>query len=79
MEKPSFENKIAIVLEKGLLPWQELNVTAFLASCISSHFPDTMGPDFVDASKVTYLGMFRQPVMVFEATAEEIKNVYKKS
>lgn len=79
MEAPSFKDKIVIVLEKGLLPWQELNVTAFLASCIASHFPETMGKDFVDASSVSYLGMFRQPVMVFEATTEEIKNIYKKS
>ncbi len=51
-EKPIFENKIVIVLLEGLLQWQELNVTAFLASAIASHFPETMGKEFVDASHV---------------------------
>ncbi len=78
-EKPSFENKIALILAEGLLPWQELNVTAFLASTIASHFPETMGKEFVDASGVNYLGMFRQPVMIFQAPKEELKNIYKKA
>ena len=78
-EKPNFENKIAIVLAEGLLPWQELNVTAFLASAISSHFPETMGKEFADSSGVSYLGMFRHPLIVFQASKEELKNLYKKA
>ena len=67
-EKPRFENKIAIVLAERLLLWQELNVTAFLASTIASHFPETVGKEFVDASGANYLGMFRRPVMIFQRT-----------
>ncbi|MBI3413195.1 MAG: DUF2000 domain-containing protein [Candidatus Aenigmarchaeota archaeon] len=79
MEKPTFENKIAIVLSENLAPWQELNITAFLSSAIASHFPETMGKDFVDASRVSYPAMFRQPVMVFKSTAAELKNLYGKA
>ncbi|MBI1972357.1 MAG: DUF2000 domain-containing protein [Candidatus Aenigmarchaeota archaeon] len=79
MEKPFFENKIAIVLSENLAPWQELNVTAFLSSAIASHFPETMGKDFVDASGVGYPGIFRQPVMIFKSTPAELKILYKKA
>ena len=78
-QKPIFENKIVIVLLQGLLPWQELNVTAFLASAIAGRFPETMGKDFVDASNVNYLGIFRQPVMTFQTSKEELKSLYKKA
>lgn len=78
-EKPNFENKIVIVLAEGLLSWQELNVTAFLASAIASHFPETIGKEFVDASAVSYLGIFRQPVMTFQTPKEELKNLYRKA
>jgi hypothetical protein len=76
--KPSqFSTKIAIILEKGLLQWQELNVTAFLASAIASRFPETLGPEFTDASKQTYLAIFRQPVLIFQATTGELKKTYR--
>ena len=79
MEKPKFDTKIAIVLRDDLLSWQKLNVTAFLASTISSHFPETIGKDFIDSSNVGYLGMFRQPVMIFQSNAESLKKLYKKA
>lgn len=74
-----FETKIAIVLEEGLQAWQKLNVTAFLGSAIASHFPETMGPDFIDASNIRYLGIFRHPVLIFRATPAEIKKAYRRA
>ena len=74
MERPHFDTKIAIVLRDDLLSWQELNVTAFLASAVASHFPETMGKDFVDGSEIRYLGIFRQPVMIFQSN--ELKRLY---
>ena len=79
MEKEIFTTKIAIVLEEGLQSWQELNITAFLGSAVASHFPQTMGPAFEDGSNVKYLGIFRQPVMIFSATTSQLKDVYKAS
>jgi hypothetical protein len=76
MKNSQFSTKIAIVLEKGLLAWQELNVTAFLASAIASRFPETMGPDFKDASDVNYAAIFRQPVLIFQGKHGELKKVY---
>lgn len=79
MSKEIFETKIAIVLEEGLQSWQKLNVSAFLGSSIASHFPETMGPDFQDASNVKYLGIFRHPVLIFSATNDEIKRAYNRA
>lgn len=77
MDKPRWDTKIAIVLRGDLLSWQRLNVTAFLASVIAAHFPETMGKDFVDGSGIVYPGMFRQPVMIFQS--DNLKGLYYKA
>lgn len=79
MIKSQFPTKTAIVVERNLLPWQELNVTAFLASAIAFRFPETMGPEFNDASNVNYLAIFRQPVLIFQAKQNDLKKVYRKA
>jgi len=79
MEKPELENKTAIVLEKDLLSWQKLNVAAFLASAIAKRFPETMGEDFVDASGISYPGIFRVPVVIFAAEAADLRRVYERA
>ena len=65
-----FATKIAVLLRDDLLVWQRLNVTAFLVSGISTADPEVIGGPYVDAGDVTYLPMFRQPVMVFEGGKE---------
>src|SRR5690606_35513603 len=56
----------------GLLPWQELNVTAFLMSGIATSAPDLTGEVYRDADENEYLQMLRQPVLVFSADAEQL-------
>ncbi|MFC7532854.1 DUF2000 family protein [Actinoplanes sp. GCM10030250] len=65
-----FATKIAVLLRDDLLVWQRLNVTAFLVSGISSASPELIGEPYQDAGDVTYLPMFRQPVLVLEAGKE---------
>ena len=77
MKNDLFETKTAIVLERGLLAWQELNVTAFLASAVAHKHPNTMGPVFTDASKVDYLAIFRQPVLIFQADGNKLRKTYR--
>jgi hypothetical protein len=60
-----FENKIAIVVRADLAVWQQLNVTAFLASGIAAAFGDTIGKPYEDGSGHRYLELFRQPVLVY--------------
>src|SRR4051812_27210068 len=64
---PPWLTKIAVVLREGLLPWQELNVTAFLAGAIAGAVPELIGRPYRDAEGTGYLAMFRQPVVVLTA------------
>ena len=69
-EPVRFDSKIAVLLRDDLEPWQRLNVTAFLVSGLGTQLPEVIGEPYEDADGVGYLPMFRQPVMVFEATKE---------
>lgn len=65
-----FSTKIAVLLRDDLLTWQRLNVTAFLVSGLGTAVPEVVGEPYADADDVTYLPMFRQPVMVFQGGKE---------
>jgi hypothetical protein len=67
-ERP--RTKIAVVLRDDLETWQAINVTAFLVSGLPSAEPELLGLAYQDADDVTYLPMFRQPVLVLRASAE---------
>ena len=72
----TFDTMIAVVLRNDLQTWQKLNVTAFTVSGIAGTVPDIMGENYEDASGNRYLPMLKQPVMVFEASAEQIQRAY---
>lgn len=63
--------KIAVVLRGDLEPWQRLNVTAFTISGVAATQGAVGGP-YLDASGNRYLPMFKDPVLVFGASAEEM-------
>jgi hypothetical protein len=67
-----FDTKIAIALRADLAAWQKLNVTAFLASAVAGGRPEVIGEPYQDGSGNDYLPMFRQPVLVYGATAAEL-------
>lgn len=71
-----FDTKIAILLRDDLEPWQRLNVTAFLVSGLGTAVPEVVGEPYEDADAVPYLPMFRQPVLVFEATKETLTTAH---
>ena len=74
-----FETKIAVVVRADLPIWQKLNMTAFLVSGIAATEQDIIGEPYVDASNNVYLPMFRQPVLVFSATAEQLRAAYERA
>ena len=43
-----FDTKVAVLVRDDLQTWQKLNVTAFLATGISSSAPEAMGEPYVD-------------------------------
>src|SRR6202034_3823278 len=71
-----FDTKIAIAVRADLAAWQKLNVTAFLASAVAGGRPEVIGERYQDASDNDYLPMFRQPVLVYGATAAELTAVH---
>lgn len=62
-----FDTKIAIAVRGDLAAWQQLNVTAFLASGVAAGCDETIGKPYEDGSGHRYLEMFRQPVLVYAA------------
>jgi hypothetical protein len=62
-----FDTKIAIAVRADLAAWQQLNVTAFLASGVAAGCGETIGKPYEDGSGHRYLEMFRQPVLVYAA------------
>ncbi len=62
-----FDTKIAVLLRDDLAGWQALNVTAFLVSGLPV---ELRGEPYQDADDVTYLQMFRQPVVVLQGDKE---------
>ena len=71
----TFDTKIAVIVRDDLAVWQKLNVTAFTVSGIAGT-NDLMGEPYEDADGVRYLPMIVQPIMVYGASAEEMRTVY---
>lgn len=68
-----FDTKIGIIVRSELEVWQKLNITAFLSSGLAAKFSESIGEDYEDGSGNKYLRIFRQPVLVYGATAEELQ------
>jgi hypothetical protein len=75
----TFDTKIAIVLRNDLPTWQKLNVTAFTISGIAGTIGDVMGEPYEDGSGNVYLPMLKQPVLIFEADAAQIRAAYERA
>ena len=74
-----FDTKIAVVVLGELPTWQKLNVVAFSASGVAVSVPEVTGAPYEDASGNTYLPMFRQPVLVFEADPAQIRAAFDRA
>ncbi|BCL17539.1 DUF2000 family protein [Micromonospora sagamiensis] len=73
-----WDTKIAVVLRDDLEGWQRLNITAFTVSGIAATVDNVVGEPYVDGSDNTYLPMFRQPVLVFAANAEKLRQIHER-
>jgi hypothetical protein len=82
-EPASAENKvegmkIAIVLCDDLEVWQKLNVAAFTISGVASQ-SGAVGELYRDFDGNTYLPMFKEPVLVFGTTAENVQRTVERA
>ncbi|MFD2204963.1 DUF2000 family protein [Kiloniella antarctica] len=74
-----FDTKIAIVLRDDLMPWQALNVTAFLTGGITAQDGDIIGESYKDRAGNTYNALIRQPIIVLSAAKETLKKIHERS
>jgi hypothetical protein len=73
-----FDTKIVVIIREELASWQKLNVTAFTISGIAGT-EQIVGENYKDASGNMYLPMSRQPILIFGATREQMKEVYDRA
>lgn len=74
-----FDTKIAIAVRDDLVPWQALNVTAFLASGVAGATPALVGQPYADGSGNAYLALFRQPVLIYAAGADQLRTAHARA
>ena len=74
-----YETKTAILLRHGLLPWQIVNVAAFLAGGLAGFFPEIVGEPYRDASARVYTPLIREPVFVYGATSAELARTHQRA
>jgi hypothetical protein len=73
MAVSDFPTKAAVVVRDDLAAWQRLNVTAFLVSgIIGAAEPEAIGQAYEDGDGVAYLPLLVQPLLVFEASANQL-------
>ena len=73
-----FDSKIVAILRQDLLMWQKLNVTAFTMSGIGGR-QDVLGEPYVDGDGNTYLPMSKQPILIYAANGEQLKEILLKA
>jgi hypothetical protein len=74
MAVTDFDTKAAVVVRNDLEAWQRMNVTAFLVSgLVGAAEADAIGDPYCDADGVNYLPLLVQPLLVYEASAEQLQ------
>jgi len=73
-----FDTRIVVIIREYLAVWQKLNVTAFTISGIAGT-EKIIGENYIDASSNAYLPMSMQPILIFSATPEQIRQVYERA
>lgn len=68
-----FDTKLAIVLRDDLLPWQGLNVAAFLAGGLAGRDPAVLGEPYRDADGIFYSPLIREPIFVLTGGLDALR------
>ncbi|QBF31919.1 DUF2000 family protein [Thalassococcus sp. S3] len=74
-----FDTKIALVVQKDLLAWQKLNVTAFLTSGVLGADTDLLGERYEDANGKTYRPLIVQPMIVLATDGAGLKRIHARA
>lgn len=71
-----YATKTALVLSADLLPWQTVNVAAFLSGGLVHRYPEAIGEPYRDAGGGTYVPLIREPVFVYGANAAGLRRTH---
>jgi hypothetical protein len=71
------DTKVAILVLDDLAVWQELNVTAFLATGIAAAAREAMGEPYEDAVGRQYARMLGQPMLIFASGPEGLLRAWR--
>jgi hypothetical protein len=74
-----YDTKIAIVVGEDLATWQKLNAASFLAGGLVGAYPELKGENYADASGRFYGPLIRQPILIFQGTPEQMRQVVKRA
>ena len=74
-----FDTKMAIVLRGDLLPWQGLNVAAFLAGGLAGNNPELLGEAYRDADSTHYSPLIREPIFVLTADTDTLRRTRQRA
>jgi hypothetical protein len=74
-----FDTKIAIAVRDDLAVWQKLNVACFLTGGLVGARPQLAGERYLDASRRSYGPLVRQPILIFAASAEELRRCLERA
>lgn len=66
------DTKVGIIVRDNLLPWQELNITAFLATGIAAAAPESIGEQYEDGAGRQFLSLIKQPVFIYAASSDHL-------
>jgi hypothetical protein len=79
MGRMIYETKTALVLRRGLAPWQIANVAAFLAGGLAATHPMLKGEPYRDGGGKAYSALIREPVFVYGGTVEELRRTHQRA
>lgn len=68
-------NKCVMVIDEALPAGIIANTAGIMGLTLGKHIPDTIGPEVLDKSGHTHLGIIRVPVPVLKADKEKIKEI----
>jgi hypothetical protein len=73
-----FDTKIVIILRDDLMPWQEVNVAAFLMTGIVAQHPRLIGEPYRDRAGHVYNPMSIQPIVVLAGDQAVLANAQRR-
>lgn len=72
-----FDSKVAILVLDDLLPWQKLNVTAFLSTGIAASMPDSIGEPYENAAGRQFSALLNEPMLILAAQEKNLSRAYR--